>query len=376
MPLCDQAIIDNPVTAVTIIKINISMLQPLNHFLSFILPVSTCLFLVSGTHSLSEALGWTAPFWLLLLIDWRGPASTRPSPNTLPDFFYDLILYALTLLQWSNIYLMLNYIQELHWQTPRDVFTGVINLIALRFMVGTSSGTSGIVVAHELIHRRNPFMQMMGRILLCTVCYDHFVISHKRGHHTSLGMPDDIATARLGESFEHYWRRVYSGYFRYAWNSEMSRLELNTQPFQLRILHNQVLQGLFIEWVGILLILWIYGWLAVVMFLYQAFAAVRILEAVNYFQHWGLSEGRFGQSFGWVTDSWVTRYALIGLSNHIGHHLDERCHFHKIAFSDQGPRLPYGYFVMNLWVKLNNPSFQKMAISRLKRFSEKQPVTL
>lgn len=346
------------------------MLYPLNHLLCFILPVSTGLFLWSGPHGMEGALAWTVPFWIMLLADWRGPKVKYQKDTDVSERYYDGILYGLSLLQLVNLALMLDYLNQLRWHSYHDILTGLVNLIVIRFMVGTSSGTSGIVVAHELIHRSQWHMHQLGRLLLCTVCYEHFVITHKLGHHKNLGMPDDIATARLGENFIDYWKRVYPGYFSYAWRSELNRLGIAQRPFQLELLKSQVFQGMVVELILLILILTVFGWLAAFMFLYQAFAAVRILEAVNYFQHWGLQEGQFGNSFGWVTDSWVTRYALIGLSNHIGHHQNETRHFHEIAYSDQGPKLPYGYFVMNLWVKLDNASFQKMAMRELKHFQQ------
>jgi len=134
------------------------------------------------------------------------------------------------------------------------------------------------------------------------------------------------------------------------------------------MLKNQVCQGLLIEFLLVLMIMMVFGWLAALMFIYQAYAAVRILETVNYFQHWGLSDGKFGNSFGWVNESWLTTYLFVGLANHIGHHQDEQKPYYQIAYSEQGPKLPYGYFVMNLWVKLSNASYQRMAIRQLEAF--------
>jgi alkane 1-monooxygenase len=341
-----------------------------NHLLCFILPVSTCLFLMTGLHGIASTLAWTIPFWLVLLADWLSP-DFKPEPaQKYSQKIYDGILYALTFLQFSNIILMLEYITLLHWESTSNIVISLVNLVAIRFLVGTSSGTSGIVVAHELIHRPQTSWQLLGRLLLCTVCYEHFVITHKRGHHLSLGMPNDIATARLGESFKAYWRRVYVGYLRYAWKSEQDRLALEPEQHSLfhNIIRNQVFQGLLIEFFLLILIITHYGWLAAFMFLYQAISAVRILEAVNYFQHWGLENGQFGKTYGWVSHSSLSRYALIGLPHHIGHHEDENKHFHEIAYSELGPILPYGYFVMNLWVKLNNASYQKMAVRELEKF--------
>lgn len=350
------------------------MLHSLSHLLCLILPVSTYFFLSNGPHDVPDALAWTIPFWLVLLVDWRGPKAIYPTVATHSILFYHGILYSLCMLQLANVWQMLEYASKLPWRSFHDIGSSLINLIILRFMVGTSSGTSGIVVAHELIHRSGWPMPQLGRLLLCTVCYDHFFVTHKQGHHLSLGMSDDIATARLGESFREYWRRVYLGYFRFAWQSERNRLAGGAEPYPFKLLQNRVLQGLGVELLLIILIFAFFGWLPALMFLYQAFAAIRILEAVNYFQHWGLEEGQFGQSFGWVTESWMTRYALIGLSNHIGHHENETRHFYEIAYSSQGPKLPYGYFVMNLWVKLNNASFQQMALSQLKHFQQSSPL--
>lgn len=345
------------------------MFNRFGHLLAFILPVSTFLYLRTGPHEIAGALAWTLPFWLLLAADGL-IHDLKPRQDANPQTgFYDGVLYALVLLQVSNVILMLDTVSQLRWQTPHDYLSGLVNLIVIRFLVGTSSGTSGIVVAHELIHRSQFHMQLLGRLLLYTVCYEHFVITHKRGHHLSMGLPDDIATARLGESFKDYWKRVYPGHLRYAWRSEQDRLGISYNDFAFaKIIKNQVLQGLLVEFLLLVSITVLFGWLAALMFLVQALAAVRILEAVNYFQHWGLDDPRYAHTFGWVNNSPVSRYALIGLSHHIGHHEDEQKHFQEIAYSDQGPVMPYGYFVMNLWVKLNNASYRKMAMRELQHF--------
>ena len=264
---------------------------------------------------------------------------------------------------------MLELVNKLSWTNNAEILAGLLNLIVIRFLVGTSSGTSGIVVAHELIHRKQRSWQWLGRLLLCTVCYEHFAIAHTRSHHHHFGLNEDMASAKLGESFQHYWQRVRLGYLNFAWRSEQERL-LARQGNSL--IFNEIFHGVWIEFALFILIIIYFGWLAAFLFLYQAYAAVRILEAVNYFQHWGLENGQFGHTFGWVSTSPVSRYALIGLSHHIGHHEDEDRHFHEIAYSGHGPKLPYGYFVMNLWVKLNNASYQKMAVHELKRFKNSQ----
>ncbi|MBK8816406.1 MAG: fatty acid desaturase [Methylococcaceae bacterium] len=349
-----------------------TLLSYFKHLLSLVFPLTTLLFLTTGlfieneAHSIVSIFVFTIPFWLVLLLDWRCPKEKRQASSQHPTLFFDGILAVLTVIQLVNVLLMLNYIGLLRWDNTQDSIVSLANLVAIRFLVGTSSGTSGIVVAHELIHRREWIWQWAGRLLLCTVCYEHFVITHKRGHHLNLGMPDDIATAQLGESFKDYWRRIYIGYLKYAWRSEQERLS-NSSNIN-RLIQNQVLQGIVAETAILIFILVYWGWLAAAMFIYQALVAVRILEAVNYFQHWGLEDGQFGNTYGWVCPSWISRYALIGLSHHIGHHQDENNQYYEVDFSDQGPVLPYGYFVMNLWVKLGNGSYQMMAVRELEKY--------
>jgi alkane 1-monooxygenase len=344
-----------------------------NHLLSLIFPVSTLGFFLSGPHTISGALVWTVPFWIVLILDWKGPNYQEPPLNEQSTQFYDGIIYSLALLQFVNIGLMLVYISALPWNSQADFMTGIVNLLTIRFLVGTSSGTSAVVVAHELIHRPQQHMQLLGRLVLCTLCYEHFTIAHKQGHHLTIGLPEDITTARLDESYKRYWRRVYSSHLKYVWNLELERLQVKDAPFSaITLLKSQVVQGFLVE-VGLVLIIFdLFGWLAAAFFLYQAFVAVRIIEAINYVQHWGLQEGRFGNSYGWVCNSWITKYSLISLSHHIGHHLDETRPFYEIPYSDQGPIMPYGYFVMNLWAKIHNASYQKMAERALEQFRARQ----
>ena len=197
------------------------MFKDLGYLICLFLPTSVLLFLISGPHEIASALAWTAPLWGLLLADRLSPKVASGTVTETPNRFLNGLLYALAFMQFINIGLMLKYVSLLQWHTLDDIGIGAVNLIVLRFMVGTSSVCSGIIVAHELIHRPKRHLQFLGRLLLCTVCYEHFAIAHKHGHHRNIGKPHDIATARLGESYQAYWKRVYLEQFRYAWHLEM-----------------------------------------------------------------------------------------------------------------------------------------------------------
>ena len=346
------------------------MFNHLKYLSSFFFPGCVVWFLYTGPHDATGALAWTIPLWSLIVVDWLSPkVNPNKQKHVVSDWFYDAILFALTFLQFLIISLLLVYASQLQWGSVQEIATSIVNLIVLRILVGTTSGSSAIIVAHELIHRSKLHLRVLGRLLLFTVCYEHFVIAHMRGHHLSVATPKDIATARLGESFETYWKRVYVGHFKYAWNSELERLSLTQTPvYHYKMLANSVLQGLIVEFTLVILILIAFGWAAAFIFLYQALSGVRLLETINYYQHWGLEQGKGGNTLAWVNQSGFTEYALVGLSNHIGHHQNAATSFYETPYSDQGPKMPYGYFVTNLWVKLNNESYQRVSARVLKNY--------
>lgn len=346
------------------------MFNHLKYLSCFFFPVCVVLFLYTGPHDAIRALAWTIPLWLLIVADWLSPKiDPDKKKQVVSGWYYDAILYALCFLQFLIIGMLLIYARQLQWGSAAEISISVVNLIVMRILVGTSSGSSAIIVAHELIHRSRLHMRVLGRLLLYTVCYEHFVIAHMRGHHYSVATPEDIATARLDESFNAYWKRVYVGHFIYAWNSEVKQHHLKNLPlYHYKMLENSVLQGLIVEVMLVMVIFASFGWVAVFIFLYQAVSGVRLLETINYYQHWGLEQGKLGNTLAWVNQSGFSEYALVGLANHISHHHDSATLFHETPYSEQGPKMPYGYFVTNLWVKLNNKSYRRASRRILKNY--------
>ena len=326
------------------------MFDHLKYLISFFFPACVAWFLITGPHDALTALLWTVPLWTMILIDWLSPKiNPNYSKNIISNWFYDAILYGLSCFQFLIIVLLLNYASQLQWESLQQIVESLINLIVLRILVGTTSGSSAIIVAHELIHRPQIHMRFLGRLLLHTVCYEHFVIAHIRGHHLTVATPEDIETAQLGESFNNYWKRVYKQHFNFAWNCEIERLGLNNSPvYHYKMLANTVLQGMFVEFLMLILIVIYFGWVALFIFLFQALSAVRLLQTINYYQHWGLEQGKSANTLAWVNQSSFTEYALVGLSNHIEHHQNSKISYQNIAYSNQGPKMPYGYFVTNL----------------------------
>jgi alkane 1-monooxygenase len=185
------------------------------HLLCFVLPVTTLLFVATGPHPRWVGL-WLLPLALSILADVWSPAERRQPARRLPGWPFDWVLYALVALQVANVVLAARLVGLAGfwtWQT----------LVAV-VLVGTNSGYSGIVVGHELMHRREAHMRLLSRVLMGTVLYEHFYTEHIRGHHARVGTDEDPATARFGESFLHFFRRTVPAQLRSAWRLEARRL--------------------------------------------------------------------------------------------------------------------------------------------------------
>lgn len=332
------------------------------HLMCFVLPVTTLAFLLTAPHPWYLSLPWVAVVVASVVADKRSPAEHRQPALRLAAWPFDAVLYVLVAMQVANVGLAC-------WMVSQHGFFRMDTLVGW-ILVGINSGYSGIVVAHELIHRPSRRMQRLGRLLLCTVLYEHFYTEHVRGHHARVGTPEDPATARFGETYLQFFKRTVPAQFRSAWRLETRRLgDEDMSLLDRRILRSRVLQGLLCEWGLALAVGLVLGLGAFVFFLAQALMAIRLLEAVNYFEHWGLlrSGKRVSPIDSWDTDSRFTLYTLVGLSRHADHHAFATRPYQQLRHWEESPKLPYGYFGMVELAILHNRRFRKVMTEELRR---------
>ncbi len=231
------------------------------------------------------------------------------------------------------------------------------------FSTALNSGISGIISAHEMIHRKQAAWRMLGIWNLLLVNYGHFYIEHIKGHHKWVGTEKDPATAKRGESIYAFLIRTIPGQFKSALNIEATRLQkLNKFVFSLgnfvvRIVLLQLL-------VCIALYLWL-GGLVLLAYLVQSWIAVFLLEYVNYIEHYGLTRNdneKYNATHAWQSDIAISRFSLIELSRHSDHHLRASKPYQTLASLPESPVLPSGYFgvfylvmIPPLWYKHVHP---------------------
>jgi alkane 1-monooxygenase len=331
------------------------------HLTSLYIPAVSLAFLWTGPHVWYVAILFMLPLVVAHQLDCAPWQERRQPDAALPDWPFDLLVYLLVALQlW-----IVGWTVQLF--TQQGVFS--VDMVMVFLLIGGSSGFS-IITAHELIHRRRKADQWLGRLLLCSVLYEHFYTEHLRGHHVRVGTPEDPATARFGEAYEPFFRRTVPAQLRSAWRLEARRLgDEEMGLLDRRQLGNRVLHGLVVEWGVALGILVAFGLPSFVAFLAQAFMAVRLLEAVNYFEHWGLARRavRVRPVDSWDTHSWFTYYGLVGLSRHADHHAWPARPYPQLRVFEEAPLLPIGYVGLVDQVMARNQEFQEVATDVLAR---------
>ncbi len=340
------------------------------HLLSFVLPLINFAFLATGPHAWWAALLWTGPIWLLVLVDNHSRADHRQPVADMPAWPFDLLIYALTALQIVNHVMLGVMASKLSVWPIADLGTTLANLVTVMVLSGTTAGYSGIVVAHEWIHRRRPHQFFLGRLLLAFVLYEHFSTEHIRGHHPRLGTAEDPATARFGESLREFFRRTIPAQFKSAWLLEKKRLgDEHMKWSDRRMVQHRVLQGVVAEVLLLLGFGFVFGPLAAVFFFLQARSAITLLETVNYIEHWGITRAtkKVLHDDSWDTDNWFTLHTLVGLSRHADHHAQASRPYQQLRHFDNTPKMPLGYYGTILMAMFRNARYQKLATEELRR---------
>lgn len=275
--------------------------------------------------------------------------------------YFDAILYA-----WAALETAL-----LVWGAA--AFTRIADpLAAAGFLisVGVAAGGVGIVVAHELGHRRGLVPRALCWLLLALVGYVHFYIEHNEGHHARVATPADPATARFGESFWRFLPRTVAGSYASAWRIEAGRLAAHGR--RTASLHNRMLWAAAAPLAIALALGTAFGPRAVLFYCGQAAVAVLLLEAVNYLEHYGLArrcraDGRYervDRQHSWNSNRRLSNWFTFNLQRHSHHHVHVTRHYAELEHSPQAPQLPAGYPGM-LLVALLPPLWRRLMDPRL-----------
>ncbi|MHA2504417.1 MAG: alkane 1-monooxygenase [Candidatus Kariarchaeaceae archaeon] len=312
---------------------------------------------------------------ILVILDWLMPEDTD-HPEDVSDLYADAILFVHVVMQITAISTLMLGIQN-------GVLAGVYIWLAV-FSTGINSGQSGIIVAHELIHRKSRILRLLGHINLVQVLYLHWSIEHRYGHHRWVATMKDPATARYNETVYHFIARTIPQQFVSALRIETERRATRDETTLMQVLNNFVLRAYVVQIAVLVSIYMLLGPLFLAAFVGQALIAIILLELVNYIEHYGLlreEDQPFVIELAWNSDVVSSRYMLIDLVRHSDHHLKSYKPFNSLISYNDGskctvPTLPSGYwgvfyltFFPRYWRKIMHPRIPKPMVDLYHRLN-------
>ncbi len=231
---------------------------------------------------------------------------------------------------------------------------------ALLVLVLAVEAQAVFIVGHELIHRRTVWERRLGEFLLASASYPHYATEHVYIHHALVGTPFDVGSAPKGQGLWQYFpREVVSNIFG-AWRVTRERLARrglpiwhHTNPFW-----RYGLETAF--WY--LLIYWMGGPWAVLVFAILCLGVVLSMKISNYIQHYGLrrirlANGRFERvqpRHSWSANCRFSNWMFYNMQRHPDHHAVASRHYALLQHygEDESPQLPGSYAKMfNLAVR-------------------------
>lgn len=225
---------------------------------------------------------------------------------------------------------------------------------------GIHTGASSIVVAHEMIHRKDWYWQLMGKFLLFTAGNIYFYVEHLHVHHKHVGTDVDPATARLNESLYAFYRRTTWEQISGSWRMERERIRKEKQSW----MHHYGLASLLLLALLLFLLGYFLSPIVVLAFAGQAIIANFLLEYTNYIEHYGLTRNygeRVTEIHSWQSDKVISRFFLVDLSRHSDHHYYASKPYHVLMSYEKSPVLPGGYvsalylaLIPPLWFRVMN----------------------
>lgn len=307
--------------------------------------------------TLSPVIGWWMGVpWLTLLFaavviplaEWFLGRLASAAPNYHWGAWLPRVVMLTVLLVTTSLALQA---QRLAWD----------ELAWLALSCGYVCGAIGIVLAHELGHRRTIMDRLLARALLTSIAYGHYVLEHNRGHHRHAATLHDPASARLHESVWGFMTRYFVGVFK---DSVALSREQSGKTNEALLL-SAITSSFF------LIVLLIAGWKGLLFCALQAGLAQALVATIDYVEHWGLQRRivdgkpeRMNANHIWDCANGVSDALLFNLPRHASHHLTPSLSCDDLYRVPKSPQMPTGYAGMVL-LAIVPPLYKKIMTPRL-----------
>lgn len=279
-----------------------------------------------------------ATFPVLLVFDLILPTDTAPRRIGSP-FLTDLPLYLhvglIVALYGTFVASVMNGSNPLSgpgsgWQIAGSILS-----------MGWLSAVPNLPVAHELMHRRHWFPRRLSQIAGTFYGDPNRDIGHVLTHHLFLDTPKDCDTPHRGQTLYTFVYQATRGSYVDAIQSEAAALRrkgLSPWHWSSKS-YQQVLLLLAVPVISGAL----GGIMVAVVVLTAMVMAKALVEAFNYFQHYGLVRvdgGPILKHHAWNHLGRIVRPLGCEITNHIHHHLDGYKRFYDLPPEPTAPQMP------------------------------------
>lgn len=313
--------------------------------------------------------GWLTVGYVTLLIFVLDCWITMQLQNADPQAEFpgsDTLLIVLGLAHFTALMLAL-------WGIAGNSGLGMVERGLIAVAAALIFGQISHPVAHELIHRPNRRLRLMGRLIYTSILFGHHASAHLRVHHVHVGSKADPNSARWGEGIYRFLIRAWPGGFRAGFQAE-NRLRKARQGFDIRhpyLLYcggSAVLMALSFALGG-------GAGLGALIFI-SLYAQLQILLS-DYVQHYGLRRATrpdgtpepVGPQHSWNAPHWASSAMTLNAPRHSDHHVTPQRDYPGLQLtSETMPTLPYSLPVMAvlalvppLWRRIMDPQCKAWA---------------
>ncbi|AKH68094.1 Fatty acid desaturase [Spongiibacter sp. IMCC21906] len=215
------------------------------------------------------------------------------------------------------------------------------NTIGAVISTGWTATIVGIPAFHEMFHRRDSFLRNFG------LCFQVFYmdptrdIAHVVGHHIDVGTNKDGDTARRGQSL--YAFGVEAMIHSFVTSQRMESDSMERRGFGRWSIRHRIWKGLAALIVFGVVMFLIGGWQGMAACYVAGILARFLLEAFNYFQHYGQVrvEGEpIEKRHVWNHLGALSRAMTFEITNHADHHLNSYMPYYELKPDVDAVKLP------------------------------------
>jgi len=298
---------------------------------------------IVGTGIFGFALGgnWAwlgiATYLPLAMADLLLPADLAPRRVTSPALA-DLPLYL------HGALMIVLFMSVVVWAPGIDLGAGIAAGTAILGAIVSLAwlgAVPNLPVNHELMHRRSAFARGLASFLGTFYGDPSRDLAHVHEHHLLLGTELDGDTARRGDTIYNFALRCAKGAAIEGWRIEVTRLA--KQGLGPWTPHNRVVRG-YLGIAATIVLAGILGGPVAALTIGGGIVASRILvEAFNYYQHYGLVRvvgTPYDRRHLWNHLTPVSRMLGFEITNHSDHHVDPYMPYYALRPHTEGPQMP------------------------------------